>query len=83
MLNDDTNSTGFYFVNERDVRHHVTEEHVIEEDEEDEIDSHDDIDDNERMDEEDDEPLFDIARKFLNAGSTIGAWVVGQLTPAL
>ncbi|MQM05731.1 hypothetical protein Taro_038547 [Colocasia esculenta] len=42
--------------------HHVTEEHVIEEDEEDEIDSQDDIDDNENMEEGDDEPLFDIAR---------------------
>ncbi|MQM08928.1 hypothetical protein Taro_041783 [Colocasia esculenta] len=42
-------------------RHHVTKEHVIEEDEEDEIDSHDDIDDNENMDEGDDEPLFDIS----------------------
>ncbi|MQL81972.1 hypothetical protein Taro_014449 [Colocasia esculenta] len=40
--------------------HHVTEEHVIEEDEEDEIDSQDDIDDNENMEEGDDEPLFDI-----------------------
>ncbi|MQL92689.1 hypothetical protein Taro_025317 [Colocasia esculenta] len=42
--------------------HHVTEEHVIEEDEEDEIDLQDDIDDNENMEEGDDEPLFDIAR---------------------
>ncbi|MQL95641.1 hypothetical protein Taro_028314 [Colocasia esculenta] len=42
--------------------HHITKEHVIEEDEEDEIDSQDDIDDNENMDERDDEPLFDIAR---------------------
>ncbi|MQM18158.1 hypothetical protein Taro_051146 [Colocasia esculenta] len=42
--------------------HHVTEEHVIEEDEEDEIDSQDDIDDNENMEEGDDEPLFDIVR---------------------
>ncbi|MQL81912.1 hypothetical protein Taro_014382 [Colocasia esculenta] len=41
--------------------HHVTKEHVIEEDEEDEIDSQDDIDDNENMEEGDDEPLFDIA----------------------
>ncbi|MQL94545.1 hypothetical protein Taro_027199 [Colocasia esculenta] len=62
MLNDDVDSTGFYSANERDVRHHVTEEHAIEEDEEDEIDSQDDIDDNENMEEEDDEPLFDIAR---------------------
>ncbi|MQL89162.1 hypothetical protein Taro_021743 [Colocasia esculenta] len=42
--------------------HHVTEEHVIEEDEEDEIDSQDDIDDNENMEKGDDEPLFDIVR---------------------
>ncbi|MQL81686.1 hypothetical protein Taro_014154, partial [Colocasia esculenta] len=49
--------------------HHVTKEHVIEEDEEDEIDSQDDIDDNDNMDERDDdmgegddEPLFDISR---------------------
>ncbi|MQL68336.1 hypothetical protein Taro_000633 [Colocasia esculenta] len=42
--------------------HHVTEEHVIEEDEEDEIDLQDDIDDNENMEEGDDEPFFDIAR---------------------
>ncbi|MQL69661.1 hypothetical protein Taro_001954, partial [Colocasia esculenta] len=42
--------------------HHVTEEHVIEEDEEDEIDSQDDIDDNENMDVGDDELLFDIYR---------------------
>ncbi|MQM00147.1 hypothetical protein Taro_032876 [Colocasia esculenta] len=42
--------------------HHVTEEHVIEEDEEDEIDSQDDINDNENMDEGDDESLFDIVR---------------------
>ncbi|MQM01162.1 hypothetical protein Taro_033921, partial [Colocasia esculenta] len=60
MLNDDADSTRFYSGNERDVRHHVTEEHVIEEDEEEEIDSHDDIDDNGNMDEGDDEPLFDI-----------------------
>ncbi|MQM10999.1 hypothetical protein Taro_043899 [Colocasia esculenta] len=45
-----------------ELRHHVTEEHVIEEDEEDEIDSQDDIDDNENMEEGDDEPLFDIVR---------------------
>ncbi|MQM00920.1 hypothetical protein Taro_033659 [Colocasia esculenta] len=64
MLNDDTDSTEFYSANKRDVRHHVTEEHVIEEDEEDEIDSQDDIDDNENMDEGDDEPLFDIAREM-------------------
>ncbi|MQL92157.1 hypothetical protein Taro_024773, partial [Colocasia esculenta] len=42
--------------------HHVTEEHVIEEDEEDAIDSQNDIDDNENMNEGDDEPLFDIVR---------------------
>ncbi|MQL70015.1 hypothetical protein Taro_002296 [Colocasia esculenta] len=42
--------------------HHVTKEHVIEEDEEDEIDSQDDIDDNENLEEGDDEPLFDISR---------------------
>ncbi|MQL83317.1 hypothetical protein Taro_015802 [Colocasia esculenta] len=42
--------------------HHVTEEHVIEDDEEDEMDSQDDIDDNQNMEEGDDEPLFYIAR---------------------
>ncbi|MQL85597.1 hypothetical protein Taro_018114 [Colocasia esculenta] len=62
MLNDDVDSTGFYSANERDVRHHVTEEHVVKEDEEDEIDSQNDIDDNENMDEGDEEPLFDISR---------------------
>ncbi|MQL81312.1 hypothetical protein Taro_013779 [Colocasia esculenta] len=79
MLNDDADSTGFYYANKRDVRyesydynlptnynpwHHVTQEHVIEEDEENEIDLQDDIDDNENMEEGDDEPLFDIARMW-------------------
>ncbi|MQL94135.1 hypothetical protein Taro_026785 [Colocasia esculenta] len=50
--------------------HHVTEEHVIEEDEEDEIDLQDDIDDNENMEEGDDEPLFDIARVQQTDSST-------------
>ncbi|MQM02479.1 hypothetical protein Taro_035259 [Colocasia esculenta] len=64
MLNDDADFTEFYSANERDVRHHVLEEHVIEEDKEDEIDSQDDIDDNENMDEGDDEPLFEIVREI-------------------
>ncbi|MQL74620.1 hypothetical protein Taro_006966, partial [Colocasia esculenta] len=59
--------------------HHVTEEHVIDDDEEDEIDLQDDIDDNENMEEGDDEPLFDIAMLSIACKSGAKA-ICGSLT---